>query len=68
MNTPTRKPIMTRDVRVRQTIFSVRAVSQRNYNLIHPFPAAPATVNLDQPKETPADVNRLKDYMMLVII
>ncbi|KAF0716545.1 Aste57867_2793 [Aphanomyces stellatus] len=67
MNTPPRVPSMTRDARVRQTIFSARAIARRKHaesTLPINIPQPPL-VNLDKPKETAAETKRLKDYAML---
>ncbi|OQR96152.1 hypothetical protein ACHHYP_16952 [Achlya hypogyna] len=65
MNTPERNPSMTRDARVRQLVFSVRAIARRKYEqaLGHELP--PVNINLDQPLETAHETKRLKDYTML---
>ncbi|OQR99921.1 hypothetical protein THRCLA_06335 [Thraustotheca clavata] len=65
MNTPERVPSMTRDARVRQLIFSARAIGQRKYKEIHTYDVPPNKVDLDHPLETAHEAKLLKDYTML---
>ncbi|KAG9403338.1 hypothetical protein AC1031_005984 [Aphanomyces cochlioides] len=69
MNTPARVPTMTRDARIRQTVFSASALARRKQQQqLQPTLAPPpsmTTFNLDKPKECAANTKRLKDYSML---
>ncbi|KAH9193951.1 hypothetical protein AeNC1_004081 [Aphanomyces euteiches] len=68
VNTPARVPTMTRDARIRQTVFSASAIARRKQQQKQLQPTlspSMTTFNLDKPKECAAKTKRLKDYSML---
>ncbi|CAK4174509.1 unnamed protein product [Aphanomyces euteiches] len=59
---------MTRDARIRQTVFSASAIARRKQQQKQLQPTlspSMTTFNLDKPKECAANTKRLKDYSML---